>query len=224
MLIIAQTKSASRSLLVTIAKILKIKWKTQIMPKKPLDVEGFDEIKKFHTDIIRRGKLFLKTTMTEKHTVYKEHIVPTEEHLNLLSQRKDKYIILLRTVKDCLDSYVRHFAETGEQYDKKKLYNDLKQFNSLYREFAKGKDNILIVDYENLVLNYENEMTKILNHLGFKKFKIIPLEKILYTGIGEKKLLDAQKTLNQMNIKEAQTLKAREKNIEKDEVNNDVCN
>jgi hypothetical protein len=181
MLIIAQPKSASTSLLYTLSKMLKGK-AVHGTKRKAYDIlnPGFERLQYFHTLIFERTALDVKNMIEMKKTVYREHLLPTERNLRILD-KYNNYIVLLRNPEDSYDNYVRIMGK-----EDKKLLKELKDFNSKYRKYLEDK-NILIVNYEDLVLDYVNTIIKIKRYWKINS-KIRLLEKLNYTGEGEKKL------------------------------------
>ena len=86
-MIIAIPKSASTSLMQTIAKILNIKYQNGISRKKYLiDVKEFEEMQKYHGTTIRRSKEFLAKWISRKDIIYKEHLLPIKEHIQYIKE------------------------------------------------------------------------------------------------------------------------------------------
>jgi hypothetical protein len=186
MLLIAQPKSASTSLTKTISKIGSLNFKLGI-PKTAKDVQsnGFSEIQKYHNNMIKRSEIFIKQVIKGRKTLFKEHLLPTKHLLNILSKFNDPIVILLRKAEDSADNYIR-IGCYGVKLNN--LINDIKTFQNRYIEWAKNRNNVLIVYYEDLIFNYKKTIKKILKHYKIKHKKIIPLLKVKYTGVGLKRL------------------------------------
>ncbi len=194
MLLIAQPKSASTSLLYTIKEVLKIRIKEGI-PKKhyEIDCENFSEIQKHHSNMIERSSLFIKRIIINKKILYREHLLPTKRHLiildKLLKINKEKIVILLRKPEDSFDSYLRL---KNSVIDKEQLLKDLKDFYSIYIDFVQGKeDKILLIHYKELVLNYKKTIKKVFSYYGYKPPKRLKsLKRKKYTGVGAKRIYE----------------------------------
>jgi hypothetical protein len=181
MLIIAQPKSASTSLLYTLSSMLKART-CHGTKRQSHDIlnQGYDRLQFYHTLIFERSPLDIKNMVLNKKVVYREHLVPNERNLRILD-KYNNYIVLLRNPEDSYNNYVRI---TGKE--EKKLLKELTDFNVKYRRYLEDKD-ILVVNYEDLVLDYVNTIIKIKRYWKINS-KIKLLEKLNYTGEGEKKL------------------------------------
>lgn len=232
MLLIAQPKSASTSLLYTLAKIMKLKSKHAIGKIKTVNGKkielkwekciGFSEIQKYHDTTIKRDFNYFNKWIRNKNVLYREHILPIKEHLNYIRQVNNKILILLRNPEDCIDNYRRMYAkyldgkmsekDISQLYPKRfssidfgYLLNDFIEFNVRWKDFNFNKK--LIITYEDLVLDYENTIKKVLKFFNFKiPKKIIPLMRHKYkrgtqsfTGVGLQKLKEEKD--NEKNIR-----------------------
>lgn len=212
MLLIGQPKSASTSLLKTLAKMFKVKYQNGL--GKDIGWEyckGFKEIQKYHDTTIKRNESFLRMWMVKRDIMLKEHILPTEEHKNIIKKVNAKILILLRNPEDSFDNYLRMINKYNKkEYNEKTIdeivpfrfdkinlggfLNDLKDFNEGWLNF--DYDKKLIITYEDLILQYKDTINKIFKFWNFKlPKKIIPLFKSkgnhgynTYTGVGEKRL------------------------------------
>lgn len=209
MLIIAQPKSASTSLAKTLAKILKLEC-TLGIPRLKIepDCEGFTEIQKFHDNMIERTPIFFRQSIQNRKKIVKEHILPTKRHIGILKLIFKRFpmsrvLVVLRNPEDSIDCYVRGKYKIKS---KSKLTDDLNIFYEEYiKHFAnKNYKNVLIIFYKDLILNYKETIQKIIDFWGFnyKKPKIIPLLKLRYTGIGEKRILE-QKDVDNMSAEDS---------------------
>jgi hypothetical protein len=185
MLLIAMPKSASTSLAMTIAKICKLKCNLGIPKKKGKDVDskGFRYIQKLHSNMVKRSPLFMKQVITGKRTLFKEHIIPDAEHLKILSKHKEPIVIILRNPEKALEAYKRIGAKVNEG-----LAKDLVNFHNKYMWWASNKPNVIVIYFEDLVINYRAIMKRILKHYRMSYRKIIPMLKKKYTGIGAKEV------------------------------------
>lgn len=192
MLLIAQPKSASTSLANTISLIGNLHCKLGIK-KDSIDVasEGFGEIQKYHDNMIERSPVFIKQTICGKKTIFKEHLLPTDRHLRIIEKFNTRFIILLRDVDHSYDSYKRLFEKNNKDFDKKQLYQDILDFHNRWMWWDSRQKNSKIVYYEDLILSYNATMKKILSWYKIKYKKIIPMLKCKYTGVGEKRIKNA---------------------------------
>ena len=224
MLLVAQPKSGSTSLLKTLAKILKISFKNGLGKQIGWEYcKGFQEIQKYHDTTIKRSLDFFKKWITTRKVLYKEHILPTKEHLEYIKKINCKITIVLRNPKDSLDNYKRMYDKYKngnmerdeinelmpyrfDNIDFDKYLNDLIEFNKKWREFNYNKK--LIITFEDLILDYNNTIKKILTFWGIRiPDKIIPLIKSkgnhgynTYTGVGEKRLLKQLQNKNAIKM------------------------
>jgi hypothetical protein len=222
MLLIAQPKSASTSLLYTLCSILKLKpkhasgkiktVKGKIIQLKWKKCQGFTEIQKYHDTTIKRDFNYFNKWIKNKKILYREHILPTKEHLNYIKKVNSKILILLRDPEDSVDNYRRMYQlyldgkmnekDRSQLYPERlddisfeKLLNDFIDFNIGYKDFNFNKK--FIITYEDLILNYKSTIKKVIEFFNFNisSNKIIPLIKSKYkrgtdsyTGQGEKRL------------------------------------
>jgi hypothetical protein len=185
MLLIAQPKSASTSLALTLAKMCKLKCRLGIPKRKGKDVDskGFKSIQRLHNNMVKRTALFIKQIVVGRRTLFKEHIIPDAEHLKILSKHKEPIVILLRNPGKALEAYKRVGVKVTEG-----LKKDLVNFHNKYMWWASNKKNVLVIYFEDLILNYHALMKRICRHYKLKYKKIIPMMKKKYTGIGAKEV------------------------------------
>lgn len=188
MLLISQPKSASTSLASTISQIGKLKVSLGVQRKRNLN-EEFEEISRYHNNIVNRNENFIKTVLESKVTLFKEHLLPTLKHLEFLNKYKKNIVILLRCPEHSLDSYLRMFKKNGRKdFNKKELLNDLRSFHDRYMWWASNKRYAIVIYYRDLIKDYKTVIHKILKHYNIKSKRLIPLKKLKYTGIGEKRI------------------------------------
>jgi hypothetical protein len=202
MLIIGQPKSASTSLLKSIAQIARIQYKNgQSRGKKDVMCEGFEELQKYHTTTHRRTKKYLISWAKRKDKIYKEHILPTQEHIEAL--KGQRYIILLRNPEHTIDNYVRLIKTYKDGKLSKHDINELKLELLTNIDFDKFSQDIidfhnkwkeveaLHIDYDQLVMCPVNTLKKCMSYLGLPIRGKIELLKAkgnhgynTYTGVG----------------------------------------
>jgi hypothetical protein len=186
MLIIAQPKSASTSLLYTLTEMLKIRASKGTKRKSfHITHEGFDRLQYYHTLIFERSPLDIKIMIDHRDMIYREHLLPCNRNFRILNKYKN-FIVLLRKPEDSYNNYVR----LGGKEDKE-LLQELKDFNNLYIKYLKNRKDILCINYKDLILNYKKTMNKIVKYWNIKS-KVIPLKKEKYTGVGVKRLCKKQ--------------------------------
>jgi hypothetical protein len=197
MLLIAEPKSGSTSLMWSIAEILKIQKKNgQNKLKEDVKCKGFEEIQKYHNTTVKRSYKFLEKYIESKTVIYKEHILPTLNHLLAMGEIGRNIVILLRDSKEIIESYKRIFSvlpDIKKKIDLIKLKEELDLFYDIY-ERQKNKMYLKIY-YKDIVLNFHKTIKKILIHYGFdislEKIKKYQLQKRNYTGHGLRKLKDS---------------------------------
>jgi hypothetical protein len=203
----------------TIAKILNIKYQNGISRKKydkSLFCNGFEEMQEYHGTTIKRSKEFLKLWIMRKDVIYKEHLLPTKDHIEYIKEIDKPIVILLRDVNHVIDNYQRSVEKykSGKmgareqkgliikklcKLDYKKLKEEYKEFNGKWLSSDLGS-RALYITFNDLILRYFETMRNILDHYGYPNAKIIPLMKAkgnrgdynTYTGIGEKRLKNRQ--------------------------------
>lgn len=213
MIIIAQPKSASTSLLKTISKIVNVRFRNGMSKgKNDKDCEGFEELQKYHTTTHARSEKFLAEYGTDKNIIYKEHILPTKAHIAIIKKHKLRVVILLREPEHTIDNYRRllddyqngklneHdikelFVEKLSSLDFEKLSEDIRDYNKLWKE-ADIK-TALYLDYKDIVLSPWHACRRVVTHFGYKiKFpKKVELIKArgnrgynTFTGVGLQRL------------------------------------
>lgn len=187
MLIIAQPKSASTSLLLTLSQMMKVK-PFRGTKRKDFNIleDEFEQLQLYHTLIFERSPLDIMRMVKDQKILYREHLLPNDRTFKILD-KYDKFIVLLRNPEDSYDNYKRILDKKNEQ--NKKILEDLILFYSRYQIYLKNRPEILQIDYEDLVINYKDVLKDICKYWKIKN-KIIPLKKENYTGIGEKRLND----------------------------------
>lgn len=200
---IAQPKSAGSSFGYTIAEIYNAKCINGLITKPKKYCEEFTELQNRHNTMIPRTKEFLYKYCTGIKTVYKEHILPTKNHLEILKTFNYNIVILLRNPEESFDCYKRFdLNEVKLKYGRsgivnlKEIRKDIYLFYNRYKELEnENYKHLLFIDYKDLIFNFTNTLIKVLNHYNLKipkNIKQIKLKKIKYTGIGIKRLLNKE--------------------------------
>lgn len=170
MLLIAQPKSASTSLMWSLSEVLKIKHKNgqnkRLEDKNPDD---FRELLKYHGTMVIRNKEFLSKYILDKTIVYKEHILPVEQHVKIINEINKPVIVLIRNEKESVESYKRVFAVLPEvKANFKRLEYDLKRFADIYKRIAEENKLYKIVTYNDVVNNFTETLKSIILHYNLE--------------------------------------------------------
>jgi hypothetical protein len=192
MLLIAQPKSGSTSLLYSIGKILKLRIKNgQNKLKDDIKCSRYFETQKYHGTTVKRNYDFLKKYIEDRTVIYKEHILPIKSHLDIIKKINKNVVVLIREPEEIIESYKRVFSVMFNlKINYERLLDEMKEFYSVYSAFDSDK-RFLIITYKDIVLNFTETIKKIIKHYNFKtpvNIHKYELEKRNYTGHGEKKL------------------------------------
>lgn len=188
---------------------MKIRYKNGISKGKNDKLcEGFEELQKYHTTTHKRSFQFLKKWIKDRSIIYKDHILPTKEHIEYINKINYPVVILLRDPFDTFDNYKRLLddyrtdklskAEINELHldvlhniDMVKFTSDIIDYRNFWIE-AKIK-KALYIDYNELVMCPYHTCKKIVQHFGFnmpkvKKFALLKAKGNhgynTYTGVG----------------------------------------
>jgi len=165
MLIVAQPRSASTSLLYTMSEILKIKPVNGLMRVKK--AAGYSELQRLHRIIGERTKETIKNCIQSKNKIYRLHLLPIEKHLKILDKIDDNFILLLRDPEKTLESYMKYCKSLQNNSKLRTIcLKDLYDFHNKWVEFAINKKNILIVHFSELIQNERLFLRRIADHLG----------------------------------------------------------
>lgn len=198
MLYIAEPKSASTSLVVSIAKILNIKFSNgRNKVKGDIKCKGFESIQSYHNTTVFRNEAFLKKYLESTNFILKEHILPVKEHIEVIEKIKKPVIVSIRNSDDIIESYKRVFSvlpKIDQKMDYIKLKEELNYFANFYLNKQKeNKELWLVITFEDIIFNFEETMKKIIKHYGFevkdKEIKKHQLEKRNCTEHGMRKLI-----------------------------------
>ena len=164
MLLIAQPKSASTSLMWSLSEILKVPHKNgQNRKSGDTDCEGYAQLQKYHGTMVRRSKEYLKKWI-EADIIYKEHILPTDEHLEYIKNIGAPVVVLLREPVECIKSYRRVLSVLPDKnIDYDEMRNELELFREKYLSLT-DDDNYLIITYDEIVNDFTNAIKKIIVH------------------------------------------------------------
>lgn len=216
MLIVGQPKSASTSLLKTVAAIGRLRFQNGISRNANYnkDCQGFSTIQKYHGTMSRRDEPFFNYWLNKRDVLYKEHILPTKEHVEILSRLVVPFVVLLRNPEHSFDNYVRLVAswkagaisqkansilhvENVAKLNMEGLRQDLIDFYQGWK--SQNIWHALVIEYDDLILHYDETIRMVMDHLGIKG-KVIPLVRAMgnrdlystYTGVGERRLKEGK--------------------------------
>lgn len=187
MLIITMPRTASTSLINTI-KDAQSEVKICRLEKVKEKHDDYLELSKWHSNIGIRSDEVIERFVTDKTMIYRDHLIPTEEHLKSLEKYSEPIIILLRNPLHIFDCYLRDKKFELKEVDVKKLQEELNTFKNIYQQWAIGKKNVIVVYFKELVLHPNKTLAKILNIFGVKNYIIPEFRKDMFTGVGIKRL------------------------------------
>ena len=188
MLLIAQPKSASTSLLDTLGRITGLKGTQYFISQKIFEPEFF-ELSKLHTDACGIGYETLNSFINNQKVIYKQHFVPNDNNLKCLSKINKKIVVLLRNPLDCIDAYINNGKYIIGYYNLPKIFDEMKLYYDRYVQFSEINKNIVLIDYNVLILDTEKTIEKILNHFNLRAItNDWTLSRKRFTGKGLKKL------------------------------------
>lgn len=167
MLLIAQPKSASTSLMWTLAHILKIAHKNgQNRRKGDKPCEEFQELQKYHGTMVKRNYNFLYDYICKPKVLYKEHILPTKRHLEIIDDVKKPVIVLIRNEDNTIESYKRVYSVLPEiKPDYEMLKSELLKFQNIYLEKESFHPDIYkVISFEQLMDNFTETIKKCIIH------------------------------------------------------------
>jgi len=191
MLIIAQPKSASTSLLWTLATVLNVAIKNgQSKRRNDKKCPGYSQMQTYHGTTVQRSHAYLKKYILSRGSLYKEHILPINEHLDIMREINKPIVVLLRDPLETIESYKRVFSVLPElDIDIETLEIEIKLFYNIYKNLG---NPFLIVTYRDVVLNTKETLEKIIKYYGLKVPDLtgVKLDQRNYTGHGVKKLVN----------------------------------
>jgi hypothetical protein len=145
----------------TLGRIHNIDARQDFFPEMPKP-ENVNILWDFHSDI-RELNTELAAKFEDSSVIYKQHIFPTENNINLL--KGVKKVILLRDVEEIIEAYYRGFASgvhdkhpvfkgSNEDWLSKAkdsgLYDDLQNF---YEKWQNLQEDKLTIHYKQLIEN-----------------------------------------------------------------------
>src|SRR3989304_2333674 len=109
MMMIGQPKSASTSLMKTLAKMWGIRYQNGISKNASYrtDCPGYKTIQSYHGTMAQRDLPFFGYGIEKKDCLYKEHVLPIQKHVDAVAAVDRPILILLRNPEHSFDNYVR---------------------------------------------------------------------------------------------------------------------
>lgn len=187
MLIISMPKTASTSLINTI-KDAQSEVKICRLEKAKEKHDDFFEMAKWHSNIGIRSAAVIERFVTSKTMIYRDHLIPTKEHLEELEKYQDNIVILLRNPLHVFDNYLRDTKFESKEVVIQKLQEELNVFKNTYQQWAIGRKNVTVIYFKELVLYPNKTLARILNIFGIKDYTIPEFRKDMFTGEGLKRL------------------------------------
>lgn len=209
MLLIAQPKSASTSLAMTLADILNWPYHQLFLSKhksrRAMSLSKLHNVRKRvapdlpHGDMVEYTDADLKC-MSVLDKVFKQHIPPTDNNLRIIKQKRVKCTVLLRDPKEAAEAYVRHVKMDNKEkvkYSKNtntfnKRFGSLNWFHNRYLGLEEF-DFVKIIHFEDLVIEPGRIINEILEFYNKKPVENIVLRQDRYTGVGLEKLQQKEK-------------------------------
>ena len=186
MLIVAQPKTGSTSLLDSVGEVTGLDYTQEFglvrrLPKATL-------CSALRNSDMAEINIATMNRWTQLDLWRKQHLVPSENNLNLVELKLiegRKFVITLRKQIDALEA-IKRLPRFRLKRKLKVMLESLEAFNLRWREFAWGKDQILIVEFEDLIANQSEVVNRVLQHYG--RDERVPddfrLPKRRYTGGG----------------------------------------
>jgi len=180
MLVLGCMRSASTSVSEALIKISGIP--RHFEPPLPGRVSGYEYYPSSTADII--SKEMLTDWVCSKNYIIQEHLLPIEEHREILLSiplEKRKIVILKRDWEDSFASQVRRNGGKGDCPYKSRTTNkeycraSFKKFREDLEIFFPEKDGYLHVEFTELMDNKSKILAKILNYynINYKKENLI---------------------------------------------------
>lgn len=186
MLIIAQPKSGSTSLLDTLHEITG--W------PRPWKLSGRDKRKVWDLPHISMVNYSYKemNKMANDEAIYKRHIPPTQNNVSAIKNGV-KCVVLLRNPDRSLEAYERHKNPHG--MDEGKIWNEsakqtklvlLNRFNQTWKRVT--LKNVFHLEFKDLIVNPTENINKILEFYNLPIVENIDFKKARFSGWALKNL------------------------------------
>ena len=179
MLIISMPRAASTSLVWTLSSIMNIpmvSFSDKFGSKNHRKAKGYDLM--HHNGCRIYSPQEIVESVCSRDSVYRDHILPTQEHRNILMRiptHLRKVVILKRPWEESYSSIInRHSVKYGSPHAKT-LPDKEQETKDQYARFATNletmfpeSDGFLHVNYHDLTANHDRSIKKILDYWGFK--------------------------------------------------------
>lgn len=207
MLIIAQPRSASTSLIDTLGKITGKKC-VQIFNqggKSYKDIypipDGYAFLHKHHSDFRPVPVDHILKIAKNQNVIRKQHFPPTNNILEGIKNSGIPVVVLLRDPKQGMESYRKLGSSNYEA-----SLEDLQRFYVGYNSLA-GCWNVLIITYDDLTTQFHQTIIRVLNHFGLSVPGNILDVKLSRKNVGNERYQDYLKNRRIAFIGPAPTLK-----------------
>lgn len=164
MLLIAQPKSASTSLMWSLSEILKVPLKNgHNRCSEDKDCEGYKQLQIYHGTMVKRCREYLRWYI-KKDIIYKEHILPTQEHLKYIEDIGEPVVVLLRNPAECIASYKRVLSVIPDKkIDFEEMEKELQLFYDKYMQLT-NNPLYMIITYKDIVEDFIETIKKVIVH------------------------------------------------------------
>ena len=166
MLLIAQPKTASTSFMHSLAEIMKVPFKNGHNRKAgDVNCQGYEQLQIYHGTMVKRSKAYLKAYI-ENGVLYKEHILPTPEHLKYIEEVGKPVVVQIRNPAECIASYKRVLSVIPDkQIDFDVMEKELELFRETYLQLT-NNEIYMIIDYKDIVEDFTETVKKVIKHYG----------------------------------------------------------
>ena len=180
MLIIAQPRSASSSLVKSLSGLLGIEstnlWKdgnmNELLRREKNKYPSFKHLP--HSDIFEytRGEIF---QLIETKKIYKHYLIPIDSHVDILKESKEKFVVLVRDPAiQTYESYRRKLRDGMRDHynivrNKSHVIYELELFNKKYHEHFENYDKCLFIEFHDLIADQSHHINKIFDFFGMTK-------------------------------------------------------
>jgi len=180
MLLIGQPKSASTSFMWSLAEAMGIAHKNGYSKRNgDQECEGFEQIQSYHGTTVKRSYLYLYKYICKSSILYKEHILPIQDHIDFINNINMPVVVLLRDPEKTIESYERVFSVLPEiKINYGKLEREIIEFHDKYIKQSRENKIYKIINFEDIINNFTETAKECIIHYGFEvpynveKFKL----------------------------------------------------
>lgn len=180
MLLIGQPKSATTSFMWSLSEAMGIAHKNGHNKRDgDQECDGFEQIQIYHKTTVKRKYIYLYKYICKSNILYKEHLLPTKDHIDFINDINKPVIVLIRNPSDTIESYKRVFSVLPEiKIDYEQLELELLCFAETYLREADDNKIYKIIYFEDVINNFTETVKECIIHYGFKipynveKFKL----------------------------------------------------